>query len=133
MEKITTLAGLRATIEELESTQDDQIMQLRYQADLALESLKPVNLIKSVFRSSSDPSTRIGSGNLLGNSVGLSAGYVAKILIERAMKRPLSRLIGTAVMFGIQSLVAKNPDTIRKIGTGLFSLLRRKRKIIDLN
>lgn len=126
MEKIETLAGLKANIEALEARQDDQIMQLHYQADLALESLKPVNLIKSVFNSSSEPSQR--SGNLLNNSVGLSAGYIAKIVIEGAMKRPLSRLVGTAVMFGIQSLIAKNPNTIRNIGTGLFSLLRRKKK-----
>ncbi|MBK6967511.1 MAG: hypothetical protein IPH20_27345 [Bacteroidales bacterium] len=126
MEKVETLAGLKATIEALEARQEEQSMQLRYQADLSYESLKPVNLIKSVFSNSSAPSSR--SGNLLSNSVGLSAGYIAKIVIEGAMKRPLSRLVGNAVMFGIQTIIAKNPNTIRNIGTGLFSLLRRSRK-----
>lgn len=126
MEKIKTYAGLRAAIEELEARQDQQAMDLRYQADLAFESLKPVNLIKSVFSESSGPSNR--SGNLLSNSLGYSAGFVAKLLVEGIMRRPLNRLVGTAIMFGIQSLISKNPNTLRTIGAGLFSLLRQKRK-----
>jgi hypothetical protein len=124
MEKINTLAELKAAIAELEVRQDQQSMQIRYQADLAIESLKPANLIKSAFSKSSGPVTITGS--LLSNSLGLSAGYVAKRLIEVTMRRPLSRLVGTAVMFGIQRIVSSNPDTIRKIGAGVFSLIRRK-------
>lgn len=131
MEKIKTFAGLKAAIEELEARQEQQVMELRYQADLTLESLKPANLIKSVFSGSSGP-TNI-PGNLLSNSVGLSAGYIAKILIEGAMRRPVSRLVGTAIMFGIQSLISKNPNTIRTIGTGLFSLLRKKKKPAEID
>jgi hypothetical protein len=124
MEKINTLAGLKAAIAELETRQEEQSLQLRYQADLAIESLKPANLIKSVFNKSSGPGNI--TGNLLSNSLGLSAGFIAKILVEGAMRRPLNRLVGTAVMFGIQSLIAKNPNTIRTIGAGVFSLFRRK-------
>lgn len=126
MEKIKTFAGLRAAIAELEARQEEQAMQLRYQADLAYESLKPVNLIKSVFSESSGPPNI--KGNLLSNSIGLSAGYIAKLVIEGAMRRPLNRFVGTAIMFGIQSLISKNPNTLRTLGAGIFSLLRNKRR-----
>jgi len=124
MEKITTYAGLRAAIAELEARQEDQSMQLRYQADLAIESLKPINLIKSAFTRNSGPGNI--TGNLLSNSLGFGAGYISKILIEGVMKRPLNRLIGTAIMFGIQSLISKDANTLRTIGSGIFNLLRRK-------
>ncbi len=135
MEKITTFDGLRATITELEARQEEQGMQLRYQADLAIESLKPINLIKSAFTGVSEPGNV--ASNLLSNSLGFGAGFISKILIEGVMKRPLNRLIGTAVMFGIQSLISKDANTLRRIGSGIFSLLRRKShdkdSVADLN
>jgi hypothetical protein len=124
MERIKTLAGLRAAIAGLEARQEEQSMQLRYQADLAIESLKPVNLIKSAISEVVGPSNI--KANLLSNSLGFGAGFISKILIEGVMRRPLNRLIGTAIMFGIQSLISKSPDTIRTIGAGVFGLFRRK-------
>lgn len=49
MEKISTSTELRAAILYLESKQFAEGIELREQFKLAYESLKPINLIKSVF------------------------------------------------------------------------------------
>ena len=67
------------------------------------------------------------SGNLLTNSLGFGAGYLSKVLIQATLRKPLSRMIGTAVMFGLQTLVSKNPETLRAIGSGIINIFRRRK------
>ena len=125
MKKITTSAELKAAIYELEFEQEQLGVELHDTFNLAYESLKPINLIKSVINQATGSDD--DSGNLLTNSLGFGAGYLSKVLIQSTLRKPLSRMIGTAVMFGLQTLVSKNPETLRAIGSGIINIFRRRK------
>lgn len=125
MKKITSSAELKAAILELEFEQEQLGVELHDQFNLAYESLKPINLIKSVIKQATGSDD--DSGNLLTNSLGFGAGYLSKVLIQSTLRKPLNRMIGTAVMFGMQTLISKNPDTLRAIGSGIINIFRRRK------
>lgn len=126
MKKITTSAELKAAIYELEFEQEQLGVELHDTFNQAYESLKPINLIKSVINQATGSDD--DSGNLLTNSLGFGAGYLSKVLIQATLRKPLSRMIGTAVMFGMQTLVSKNPETLRAIGSGIINIFRRRNR-----
>jgi len=124
MERITTTAGLREAIVRLESRQAEEGIELREHLHVVYNSLKPINLIKSLFIET------VGSEdikeNVISNSLGLTAGYISKLLFEGVMKSPLNKMIGTAIMLGINSLIAKNPEIIRSMGKGVLNFIRSR-------
>jgi hypothetical protein len=74
----------------------------------------------------------------LNTSVGLTAGFLSKIIFQSVLKSPVNRLIGTAVMFGISNVVAKNPEAVKSIGKGFFKMIRgnsgkRVHEIVSIN
>jgi hypothetical protein len=130
MEKITTSSELRTAIHELEFEQEQLGIEIHDHFNLALNSLRPVNLIKSAIKQATGSDE--DSGNLLTNSLGFGAGYLSKVLIRATLRRPLNRVIGTAVMFGLQTLISKNPEKIKAIGSGIIGIFkRRKRPYLD--
>ena len=122
MKDIDSDIRLRDAILELKSTQSREAALLKQQFQFVFEGIKPVNLVKSVFNEIRD--SRELRNNLINTSVGLFAGYLSKSLFVRASKNPVKKLVGTALMFGITNLVAKNPETIKSMGRGVLSLLR---------
>jgi hypothetical protein len=127
MKKITSETDLRAAILELEIKQAEQGKLLKEQFHLAYESVKPLNLIKSTFKEA------VASGDLKDNvinaSVGMTAGYISKAVFEGVTRGPLRKILGTALMFGIKTVVAKNPGTVKSIGQFLFNKILRKKEI----
>ena len=132
MQTIVTQADLRVAIVNLEMRQQTEAIKLKEQAMLTYESIKPINLIKNVFRESSESDEL--RGDLLNSSIGISAGYASKLLFQGFSGGPVRKIVGTALMFGIKNLVAHNPKTVKKIGSALFSVvtkLRRKKETKD--
>ncbi len=125
MQTIITPDDLRAAIVSLEMRQRTEAALLKEQALLTYESIKPVNMIKNIFRESSESDEL--RGNLLNTSIGLSAGYASKFLFQGFSGGPVRKILGTAIMFGIKNLVAHNPNTVKKIGSAFFSLIRKLR------
>lgn len=124
MERISTSAELRAAILYLEDKQIREGIELRNQFNVAYESLKPINLIRSVFVEAAGSSDL--QNNLISNSLGVTAGYLSKFLFEGAMRSPLQKLIGTAVMFGVKNIIIKNPEAIKAMGKRIFSIFNQK-------
>jgi hypothetical protein len=124
MSKINSAADLRNAILELESKRTIEEKLLREQIHLAYESIKPVNLIKSTFKEAA--ASLDLKENILNTSVGLTAGFFSKILFEGVTKNPLKKLLGTALMFGITNIVAKNPDTVKSLGNSFLKIIRSK-------
>lgn len=124
MEKLNARETLKASILELEQRRDSQGRMLKEQVHSTFDTLRPINLIKNTLKDIA------GSGELKGNmvntSVGLTVGYVAKILFQGFSKSPVRRIIGSALMFGVTNLVSKNPKTTKKVGGLLFRLIRGK-------
>jgi hypothetical protein len=87
---------------------------LKEQFHVAYESLKPLNLIKSVFHDVTD-SLEIKS-NLINNAIGLCTGFLSKKLLTGSSQNPIKKVLGTLIQFGVANLVSKHSDDIKSIG-----------------
>ncbi len=119
-----TANSLDAAIRALEARQKEEAKLLKIEFQDALESVRPINLIKSTFEQVKE-STEL-KGNLLNTAIGLGAGFISKKAFVGFSHNPLKRMVGTAVMFGVTNLVAKNPLIVRMAALGLMKLLKRK-------
>jgi len=88
---------------------------------IAYESIKPINLIKSTLNEIA--ASQDLKDNFLNTAVGLTAGYLSKTLFVGVSHNPLKRLLGTVLMYGITNLVAKHPETIKSVGSGILNLI----------
>jgi hypothetical protein len=122
MEKIITENDLRGAILQLESRQADEARLMKEQFLVAVESIKPINLIKSTFIEAAESGDL--QDNLFNSTVGLSAGYVTKVLFQSVSGSPIKKVLGTAIMFGIKNLVARNPDTVKTWGRVFFKAVK---------
>jgi hypothetical protein len=125
MQNIQSFVDLRMAILELEIKQAEEGKLLKEQFHFAYESIKPLNLIKSTFKEA------VGSTDLkddvINASVGLTAGYISKAVFEVVTRGPLKNILGTALMFGIKTVIAKNPEALKSVGKFFFkNILRRK-------
>lgn len=122
MQTIVTESDLRNAILQLESRQADENILMKAQFLIAVESIKPINLIKSAFIEATESEDL--QANFVNTSIGLSAGYVSKMLFQGISHGPLRKIIGTVIMFGIKNLVAQNPETVKTGGRIFFKIIR---------
>jgi hypothetical protein len=93
---ITNVAGLHVAIAELENQQSEQGMVIKKRFDDTMESLRPVNLIKSSF-----------SGDLMSTALALATGYLSKRLLVGSTGKLLNTLIGNIMQYGVTALLLK--------------------------
>ncbi|HBB91920.1 MAG TPA: hypothetical protein DC042_09425 [Bacteroidales bacterium] len=124
MQKIDSSAGLRNAIIQLEIQRADEERMIKEQAILAVDRLKPINLIKSAFKSSTE--SPVLSENIFSTSVGLTAGYISKLLFQSVTRSPVKKLIGTLLMFGVTKVIMKNPDAIKSFGNKFLKIFKKK-------
>jgi hypothetical protein len=124
MRKIDSETGLRDAILQLEIQRANEGKILKEQFYLAVDSVKPINLIKNTFKEAI--ATRDLKYDIVNTSVGLTAGYLSKIVFSSVLKTPLTKFLGTALMFGITNLVARNPETVKSLGKGFIKMIRSK-------
>lgn len=122
MQKIVTQSDLRYAILELESKQELEGIMLKEQFLVAYESIKPINLIKSTFREAAG-STEL-QDNLINSTIGMSAGFISKLVFQGLSGSPVKKILGTALMFGIKNLVAQNPETVKTWGKVFFTVVK---------
>jgi hypothetical protein len=121
MEKINTESELRAAIVRLETTQAAEGKILKEQFHLTYESIKPINLIKSTLKEAT--ASMEVKDSLLNISVGLAAGFFSKKLFEGVSHEPLRKLLGSALMLGITTTIAKNPEAVKAAGLGIMKII----------
>ena len=96
---------------------------LKIELHRTYESIKPINLIKSTYH---EIAASEGLKNeLINTSVGLVVGYISKALFESVSHSPLKKLMGTAILFGVTSAIAKHPDAVKSLAAGAFNLIRK--------
>lgn len=122
MQTIISESDLRYAILQLESKQAEESTLLKAQFLVAVESIKPINLIKSVFTEAVESEDL--KHNMVNSSIGLSAGYITKILFQGFSHSPIRKLLGTALMFGIKNIIAQNPEAIKSGGRIFFKTIR---------
>ncbi len=121
MQKINLDTGLRGAILQLEGRQADEGEMLKEECQLVIQSIKPINLIRNSFKEVA--TSKNLRDDILSTSVGLAAGYLSKKLFESVSHRPLKRLFGTALLFGITNVVAKNPEAVKSVGKWFISMI----------
>ena len=124
MQTVDSDIGLRNAIIQMEMKLANEEQVLQEQAHLVLESINPINLINSVLNHVTE--SPIISDKLISSSVGLSAGYISKLLFQATTKGRFNKQIGTAIMFSVAKAVSRNPEAIKSAGNFLLKILLRK-------
>jgi hypothetical protein len=126
MEAITTTDELKNAIQILEFDQQIREQQLKEQVFLTIESLKPVNLIKSTLHEVVSSPYLID--NILGVAMGLTSGYISKKIALGKSVNVIRRILGSLLEFGITNIVAQNTDSIKTFGQSIYQYFLRKKK-----
>lgn len=120
MERITTQHELRAAILQLEVQQSEEGKALKEQFRTAYSSVNPANIILNTLKDLGE--SNIIKDGLLNTTVGFGTGYLSKMIFQGVVKSPIKKLLGSALMYGITNIVAKNPDVIKAMGKKFFKL-----------
>jgi hypothetical protein len=126
MKKIITNAEeLSAAIAELEYKVAAQKKDIQETFAAVSENLKPLNLVKSGFRS-------IFSGehkeDLVNALIGIGSGFLGRKLILGRTNGFVGKTVGKAIQWGMAGLVSKNAEKIKEKAGELIDRLFRKRK-----
>lgn len=124
MQTINSEASLKAEILRLQYNQDQEGKLLKEHFLRVYESVKPVNLLLGTLREITE--SRELKTNLLNTTVGMTTGYLGKLLFEHGTRNPVKKILGNALMFGVVNLVTKNPEVVRSLGKGLLKFFSRK-------
>ena len=108
LEIITGASDLSTAIKRLERKKILMEEDLRDHMHLILESLKPVNLLKTTLNEVQE-STPL-KHNLLKIAIGLGAGYFSKKMIIGKSAGFVKKALGTALQYGITNFIAKKDD-----------------------
>ncbi|TDE44428.1 hypothetical protein E0I26_08660 [Flavobacterium rhamnosiphilum] len=109
MKTINETDLLKETIQLLRIKQANELVHLKDQYYYTYESLKPLNLIKNAFGQMATSSDF--KGNILGNVIGISTGYLTKKILLGSTHNPVKRILGTLLQFVITNVVTKHSDT----------------------
>lgn len=110
--------SLNELIIAMEQKRAYEVELLKEQLHVACDSLKPLNLIKSVFHEVTD-SPEI-KNNLVNNAIGLGTGFVSKKIITGNSHNPFKKILGTLIQFGVANVVSKHSDDIKSIAKNLL-------------
>jgi hypothetical protein len=118
MQTISSIAGLKESIQLLEAEQSIKGQILKDQLFITYESLKPGNLLKYTLKEITSSPNMID--NLAGTAMGLLGGYLSKKIIVGASDNVIRKLIGSLLQFGVTNVVAQNSEAIKSLGRSLF-------------
>lgn len=126
MENITTSAGLKNAIQRLEYRQIENGQRLEEDFFVVIERLKPANLIKNAMGNIVATPNLVD--NIIGGALGLVSGYLTKKLAIGTSGNIIKKLLGTILQFGVTSVVATHPHTIKAIGQFFLQKILRKKE-----
>ena len=124
--EINNSIDLKAAIEQLENKNLVQKNAITDQFNDTLESLKPINLLKSSFNKVVRSPGLVE--NIINATVGLGAGFLSKKMLIGKSSSILKKLLGNAVEFGVAGLITKNSGSIKNTGLGLFNKIFHSKK-----
>ncbi len=123
MKKIHNSEELRNAILDLEAKAIVAEEALKRQLHETIETFKPSNILKNtVSEVAASPQFK---HNILNLALGLGAGLITNKIAVGRNAGLFARTIGTALQFGITSLIVKNKANEEKVGQKRGSLLKR--------
>ncbi|HET6245085.1 MAG: hypothetical protein H0V01_10485 [Bacteroidetes bacterium] len=124
MQKITSVKDLKNAIEQLEYKQAQEWPLLKEEFLNTFEKMKPLNVLKSTFKEFTTlPDFK---EDIMGATMGITAGYLSKSLVVGESHNPLKKLLGSLLQLGVSNAVSKNSDTIKLVASSLFNLFTKK-------
>lgn len=117
MQNITTTAGLKNAIQQLEIDQSLNEQLLKIQFQLTRDSLKPVNLLKNMNGKSVSPDM---IDDILVPAIGLSTDYLIKKIVVGKSDNKGRKLLGSVLQYSVANYVAQHPDKIKSISNYIF-------------
>jgi len=130
MQKITSVTDLKDAIRQLEEEQTESKQLFKEQLQLTVESLKPINLIRSTLDEAFTSSGLIG--NLLGATLGQTAGYVSRQAAFGQTRNPIKKIFGSILQTGIAALISTYGETIKETAIIIFKVLFKKKREPDI-
>jgi hypothetical protein len=128
MQKITSIAGLKNAIQQLEIEQSIKGQRLKEQFLITYESLKPVNILRNTLREAFSSTSLTDSFS--GTAFGAASGFLIKKLFVGRSGSALKKLLGAVVQFGVSKIISQNSEYIKAAGKSLFQNLFRKKRSI---
>jgi hypothetical protein len=123
--KVTNAGELSEAIVALELKAAAQKRDIQESFSAVSENLKPLNLVKSGFRS-------VFSGehkeDLVNALIGLGSGFLSRKLILGRTNGFVGKTVGKAIQWGMAGLVSKNAEKIKEKAGELIDRLFRKHK-----
>ncbi|MDO9593703.1 MAG: hypothetical protein Q7J19_01785 [Lutibacter sp.] len=126
MEKIQSLSDLEDAIKLLKFKKAEDEKLLKELFYMTYESVKPINMIKNLFKEPIDSQNIKDS--LLTTSVGFGAGYLSKLLFQGVVRVPFKNFIGSALMLSVENLITKNPGLVGALSSLVLDAFSRKSK-----
>jgi hypothetical protein len=108
-----------------EGERAEELILLKAQFKISMESFKPINLLKETFSGAG------AEGTVLDTAIGMTSGFIAKKVITGSSKSPLIRIIASIVGTGVGNLAAKHPGGIKAIGAYIFNALSARNKPVQ--
>lgn len=127
MHKVTSTSELKEAILQLELKQKEQWVDLKDNLNVAFESLKPINLIKTTYREFL--STPHMAEDIIGSTIGLASGFITKKLVVRKSGNILRAFAGGLAQMLISNFVTRHAGTVKTIGSGLLHRIFFKKKM----
>ena len=123
MRNIQKAEDLKEAIKELEAKKLITEEALKRQFHETVDTFKPSNILKNtVSEVSASPQFK---HNLLNLALGLGAGYLTRKIAVGKKAGLFAKTIGTALQFGVASLVAKNKANEEDVSHKKGGLLKR--------
>ena len=123
-------------IDQLTLSQAIAVLEIRQQADKILikeeaaefvESLKPINILRSVVRTiKNSPETK---EDIIHGAVGLGTGFLANKVLLGSLHGPLKKILGFVMQAAITNATVKYPEVIKSKGITIFKSFLQAIKI----
>lgn len=94
---------LEERIAFLKNKQQNELSQLKSQYNITLETLRPINLIKSSFQDIVDSPNM--KSNLILSAVGFGTNFISKTFLNETSANPVKRTISKVLKFAITNLI----------------------------
>ncbi len=117
---------LKLNIESLEEKKSNDLLLLKAQLLISLESVKPANIIKDTIKDlTADPEFK---GDIVKTTLSIATGYITKKMVVGETHNPIKQLFGTILQMGVTNAVSKNSEGIKSTFQSIFKSFFSKRE-----
>jgi len=106
----------------LELKRTRELVVLKEQVHTTRESLKPINLVKSIIKGVTN--SREVEGGIGKAAFGVATGYLLKKLVFGSSANPLKKLAGLTFQTLVTNATVKNSEKIKETSIGVFKRVK---------